>query len=62
MKQDGLRRNCFISRNQRAYIFENADKDIDDNIIRKAKNYVKHFEKMREDNIGLISTVQVNIL
>lgn len=54
MKQDGLRRNCFISKNQIAYTFENADKDTDDNIIRKAKNYVKHFEEMREDNIGLL--------
>lgn len=52
--QDRLRDNCFISKNQKAYTFENADKDTDDNIIRKAKNYVKHFEEMREDNIGLL--------
>ena len=54
MKQDGLRRNCFISRNQIAYTFENVDKDTDKEIIKKAKNYVKHFEEMREDNIGLL--------
>ena len=54
MKQDGLRRNCFISRNQIAYTFENADEYTDNDIIRKAKNYVKHFEEMREDNIGLL--------
>lgn len=54
MEQERLRENCFISRNQKAYTFENADKDTDDNTIRKAKNYVKHFEEMRKDNIGLL--------
>lgn len=52
--QDRLRDNCFISRNQKAYTFENVDKDTDKEIIKKAKNYVKHFEEMREDNIGLL--------
>ena len=54
MKQDGLRRNCFISRNQIAYTFENADEYTDKDIIRKAKNYVKYFEEMRKDNTGLL--------
>lgn len=52
--QDRLRDNCFISRNQKAYIFENADEYTDKDIIRKAKNYVKHFEEMRKDNVGLL--------
>lgn len=52
--QDRLRDNCFISRNQNAYTFENADKYTDDNTFRKAKNYVKHFDEMRKDNIGLL--------
>lgn len=52
--QDRLRDNCFISRNQKAYTFENTDKDTDDNTLRKAKNYVKHFKEMRKDNIGLL--------
>lgn len=54
IEQDRLRDICFISKNQKAYTFENADKDTDDNTIRKAKNYVKHFEEMRKDNIGLL--------
>ena len=54
LKQDRLRQNCFISQNQIAYTFENADKDTDKDIIKKAKNYVKHFEKMRKDNVGLL--------
>ena len=37
IEQDRLRDICFISRNQKAYTFENADKDTDDNTIRKAK-------------------------
>ncbi|WP_454965138.1 ATP-binding protein [Filifactor alocis] len=53
IEQDRLRKNCFISKNQIAYTFENADKDTDKEIIKKAKNYVKHFEEMRKDNVGL---------
>lgn len=52
--QDRLRDNCFISRNQKVYTFENADEYTDKDIIRKAKNYVKHFEEMRKDNVGLL--------
>ena len=54
LEQDRLRKNCFISKNQIAYTFENADKDTDKEIIKKAKNYVKHFEEMRKDNVGLL--------
>ena len=53
IEQDRLRQNCFISKNQIKYTFENADKDTDKDIIRKAKNYVKHFEEMKQDNTGL---------
>lgn len=52
--QGRLRDNCFISRNQKVYTFENADEYTDKDIIRKAKNYVKHFEEMRKDNVGLL--------
>ncbi len=54
IEQDRLRQNCFISRNQITYTFENADEDTDKDIIKKAKNYVKHFEEMRKDNVGLL--------
>ncbi|HEL1758043.1 TPA: nucleoside triphosphate hydrolase, partial [Streptococcus suis] len=40
IEQDRLRQNCFISKNQKAYTFENADEDTDKEIIKKAKNYV----------------------
>ena len=52
--QDRLRDNCFISRNQKVYTFENADENTDKDIIKKAKNYVKYFEEMRKDNVGLL--------
>lgn len=54
IEQDRLRKNCFISKTQIAYTFENADEDTDKDIIKKAKNYVKHFEEMRKDNVGLL--------
>ena len=54
IEQDRLRQNCFISKNQKAYTFENADEHTDKEIIKKAKNYVKHFEEMQKDNIGLL--------
>lgn len=54
LKQDRLRQNCFISKNQIAYTFENTDEDTDKDIIKKAQNYVKHFEEMRKDNVGLL--------
>lgn len=52
IEQDRLRQNCFISKNQKAYTFENADEDTDE-IIKEAKNYVKHFEEMK-NNVGLL--------
>lgn len=54
IEQDRLRQNCFISKNQIAYTFENADEHTGNEIIKKAKNYVKHFEEMRKDNVGLL--------
>ena len=54
IEQGRLKQNCFISRNQMLYTFENADENTDDEIIKKAKNYVKHFEEMRKDNVGLL--------
>ncbi|MGR3808195.1 ATP-binding protein [Pasteurella testudinis] len=54
IKQEEMRRNCFISQNQRTYTFENADEYTDKDIIRKVKNYVKHFDEMRKDNTGLL--------
>ena len=54
IEQDRLRQNCFISKNQIAYTFESADENTDKDIIKKAKNYVKHFEEMRKDNVGLL--------
>ena len=54
IEHDRLRQNCFISKNQIAYTFENADENTDKDIIKKAKNYVKHFEEMRKDNVGLL--------
>ncbi|RRD91902.1 hypothetical protein EII17_14585 [Clostridiales bacterium COT073_COT-073] len=53
LKQDRLRQNCFISKNQIAYTFENADENTDKDIIKKARNYVKHFDEMRKDNVGI---------
>ena len=54
IEQDRLRQNCFISKNQIAYTFDNIDENTDKDIIKKAKNYVKHFEEMRKDNVGLL--------
>ncbi|SHF06595.1 DNA replication protein DnaC [Tissierella praeacuta DSM 18095] len=41
IEQDRLRRNCFISRNQIAYTFENANEDTDDEIIKEYSYTVK---------------------
>lgn len=54
IEQERLRQNCLISKNQIDYTFENADENTDKDIIKKAKNYVKHFEEMRKDNVGLL--------
>ena len=54
LEQERLRKKCFISQNQINYTFENADELTDETVVNKARNYVKHFEEMRKDNIGLI--------
>lgn len=53
-EQEKKRQNCFISKTQHQYRFEHCDKDMDKEILRKAQNYVKHFEEMRKDNVGLL--------
>lgn len=54
MEQERLKESCFIARNQIAYTFANADKATDELILKKAKNYVKYFEQMKDDNVGLL--------
>lgn len=54
LEQERIRQNCFISKTQHSYRFEHCDKNIDKEILRKATNYVKHFEEMKKDNIGLL--------
>ncbi len=48
-----IRANCFINKNQMNYTFENADDSTDKKLLKKAKNYVKYFEEMKKNNIGL---------
>lgn len=50
LEQGRIRKNCFISQKQINHTFENAD----ETVINKARNYVKHFDEMRKDNIGLL--------
>lgn len=54
LEQEKLRESCFISKVQHNYRFDNCDEYIDIEVIRKSKNYVKYFEEMRKDNIGLL--------
>ena len=54
IEQNRLRQNCFISKNQIAYTFDNIDENTDKDIIKKVKNYVKYFEEMRKGNVGLL--------
>lgn len=54
LEKERIRQNCFISRTQHHYRFEHCDKDTDKDILRKAQNYVKHFEEMKKDNVGLL--------
>lgn len=54
LEQERIRQNCFISKTQHSYRFEHCDKNTDKEILRKARNYVKHFEEMRKDNLGLL--------
>lgn len=54
LEQERIRQNCFISKTQHQYRFEHCDKYTDKEILKKATNYVKHFEEMRKDNVGLL--------
>lgn len=47
-----LKDRCFLSEIQKNYTFENYKGEYNQ-AYKVAKNYVKHFEKMKEDNIGL---------
>ena len=48
-----LKRSCFISMSQWAYTFDNYKGEKDKNYII-AKNYVKEYEQMKKENIGLL--------
>lgn len=48
-----LKRSCFISMSQWAYTFDNYKGEKDKSYII-AKNYVKEYEKMKKENIGLL--------
>jgi len=47
-----LRQSCFISKNQIAYTFKNADEDTDKEIIKKAKNYVSFIGRLLKLNLN----------
>lgn len=49
-----IKKRCFIERNQENYTFGNADESTDKELLKKVKKYVEQFEKMKEENIGLI--------
>lgn len=48
-----LKRSCFISKSQWAYTFDNY-KGEKDKSYTIAKNYVKEYEQMKKENIGLL--------
>ena len=48
-----LKRSCFISMSQWAYTFDNYKGETDKSYTI-AKNYVKEYEQMKKENIGLI--------
>lgn len=48
-----LKRSCFISMSQWAYTFDNYKGEKDKSYII-AKNYVKEYEQMKKENIGLL--------
>lgn len=48
-----LKRSCFISTSQWAYTFDNYKGEKDKSYII-AKNYVKEYEQMKKENIGLL--------
>lgn len=49
-----IKKRCFIERNQENYTFGNADESTDKELLKKVKKYVEQFEKMKEENVGLI--------
>ena len=52
-KIERLKRSCFISMSQWAYTFDNY-KGEKDKSYTIAKNYVKEYEQMKKENIGLL--------
>lgn len=48
-----LKKNCFISMSQWAYTFDNYQ-GLKDNSYIIAKNFVKEYEQMEKENIGLL--------
>lgn len=48
-----LKKSCFISMSQWAYTFDNYKGEKDKSYII-AKNYVKEYERMKKENIGLL--------
>lgn len=52
-KTDQLKRDCFVSMSQWAYSFDNYRGEKDKSYII-AKNFVKEYEQMKKDNIGLL--------
>ncbi|WP_287586952.1 ATP-binding protein [Mogibacterium sp.] len=48
-----LKKSCFISMSQWAYTFDNYKSEKDKSYII-AKNYVKEYEQMKKENIGLL--------
>ena len=50
---ESLKRSCFISMSQWAYTFDNYKGEKDKSYII-AKNYVKEYEQMKKENIGLL--------
>ena len=48
-----LKRSCFISMSQWAYTFDNYKGEKDKSYVI-AKNYVKEYEQMKKENIGLL--------
>jgi DNA replication protein len=48
------KKDCFLQRNQWDYTFEQGESSMDSELARKLKNYVKKFDQMKAENIGLL--------
>ena len=48
------KKGCFLQRNQWDYTFEQGESSMDSELARKLKNYVKKFDQMKAENIGLL--------